>query len=317
VIAGGQPIGIYVETDGVLVLGTTAVTDTNGNTQNPAQNIVVKGDYIVAVNGTQIHYKSELIEKTQQSGGDALVLTLRRNETLIKVRVVPVLTALNEDASDTDSGVYRLGIWVRDDTQGIGTLTFCTSDGTFGALGHGVSDVDTGDLLESDTGSIYQASISYVVKGESGAPGELVGSIDYSNANQLGLITNNTACGIFGKGNAKLQQYDSSQSLPVGLKSEVQTGSAVIRSAFTGQMQEYTVEIEQVHVDDAQGTPDMVVKVTDEKLLSITGGIVQGLSGSPIIQNGKIIGALTHVFVKDPTKGYGIFIEDMLEQTDS
>lgn len=306
VIPGGEPVGIYVETDGVLVLGTTAITDIDGRIQHPAENIVAKGDYIVAVNGKTIHYKSQLLEQIKKSKTTPMVLTLRRNQQKIKVRVVPVETRKNEE--------YKCGIWVRDDTQGIGTLTFTTNDGEFGALGHGVSDVDTGELLESQEGKIYQAQISYVIEGSNGSPGELVGSIDYSEQYMLGTIDRNTASGIFGCGGEDLLHYVEGKALPVGMKQEVQTGSAYIQSYVSGKRRTYQIQIEKVNLGADAKSPNMVIRVTDPKLLSLTGGIVQGMSGSPIIQNGKVVGAVTHVFVNDSTKGYGIFLENMLEE---
>lgn len=305
VIPGGEPVGIYVETDGVLVLGTTAMTDCNGRVQNPAENIVAKGDYITAVNGKSIHYKSQLLDEIEKSGTTPVVLTLRRNQQNIKVRVVPIETKKNKE--------YKCGIWVRDDTQGIGTLTYVGEDGSFGALGHGVSDVDTGELLESGKGRIYQAKISYIMEGQNGSPGELVGSIDYSQRYLLGTIEKNTDSGIFGNGEKNLLSYARGKALPVGLKQEVQEGDAYIQSCVSGVQQLYKIRIEKVNLGADADSPNMVIRITDEELLSLTGGIVQGMSGSPIIQDGKVIGAVTHVFVNDSTKGYGIFLENMLE----
>lgn len=304
VIPGGQPIGIYMETDGVLVLGTTAVTDENGNHANPAKNMVSKGDYIIAVNGKAVHYKSELSNYLKKNGDKEVVLTIRREGRKLKVRITPVKMKGNEE--------YKCGLWVRDDTQGIGTLSFETKEGRFGALGHGVSDVDTGELLENSDGRIYEAAISYIIPGSSGKPGELVGSIDYSDANWLGTIESNTSDGIYGKANERLKSEMGSKAIPVGLKQDVSEGKAYIQSYISGKAKLYAITIEKTNLS-YEHSANMVVRVTDPELLSLTGGIVQGMSGSPIIQNGKMVGAVTHVFVNDPTKGYGIFMDEMLD----
>ncbi len=306
IIPGGQTVGIYVETDGVLVLGTTGVEDSDGRYVKPAENIIVKGDYITAVDGRSIHYKSQLLNQIAKHKENPMVLTVRRNKQKIKVKVTPVATK--------NKGDYKCGIWIRDDTQGIGTLTYGTEEGYFGALGHGVSDMDTGELMESVEGSIYKAQVSYVIAGKSGKPGELVGSIDYASKNQLGRITDNTIHGIYGRGNAKFASYCGDKAVPVALKQEVKEGKAVIQSGISGTLEKYEVEIEKVQLSGV-GKANMIVRVTDDELLSLTGGIVQGMSGSPILQNGKIVGAVTHVFVNDPTRGYGIFIENMLEHS--
>ena len=302
-IPGGENIGVYVETDGIMVLGTTSVKNEKGQAFEPAKNIVTSGDYIVAANGKKMHYKSEFLAFVKENKTKPIILTLRRNDVDIKVRITPVEVA---------NGEYKCGIWIRDDTQGIGTITYCDEDGNFGALGHGISDVDTGELLKSKKGSIYQSLIAYVVPSSEGDPGELVGSIDYAETYKIGDITENTEWGIFGKGNQKLTDYVKGEALPVGLKQEIELGKAYIVTTISGEKKQYEIEIEKCNLADTKNK-GMVIRVTDKELLKITGGIVQGLSGSPIIQNGKIIGAVTHVFVNDPTKGYAVFIENMLK----
>ena len=305
VLPSGKAIGIYMETDGVLVLGTTALRDRKGNHCYPAKSVIQKGDYIVKADQTTIHYKSELLSYIKKKKTARIVLTLRRKERLIKVAVKPVLTK---------SG-YKCGIWIRDDTQGLGTLTCQSRQGHFYALGHGVSDVDTGELLNSRQGRIYEAEVSYVVPGTSGHPGELVGSIDYATLNWLGEIKKNQEHGISGQGNAKFMEYAKEQEeLPVAMKQEVKKGKALIQSYVSGEKKQYEIEIEKVSMGSDSDAADMVIRVTDPELIKLTGGIVQGMSGSPILQNGKIIGAVTHVFVNDPTKGYGVFIENMLKK---
>ncbi len=304
VIPCGQSIGIYLESDGILVVGTSAITDEKGELCSPCGDLLKSGDYIIAVNGAGIAEKEELIQAVEQCGGDPIVLTIRRGEKQSEVTIQPV---------QVSGGQYRLGIWVRDDTQGIGTLTYVTEDGKFGALGHGISDSDVGEIVTVKNGTLYQAKIQDVIKGTMGHPGSLSGSICYGTANCLGQIQKNTDCGIFGQANEALLQLLDKETIPVGYKQEVKEGPATIFCSIDGTVQEYTVEISNINRTSSAGNKGMVVQVTDPRLLERTGGIVQGMSGSPIVQNGKLVGAVTHVFVNDPTRGYGIFIENMLQ----
>jgi stage IV sporulation protein B len=306
VTPGGIPVGIYMETRGILIIGTGEVEGMDGLNYEPAQGIVREGDYIQAVNGEAISDKEELIDYINGSGDGELVLDLDREGEQIQVKLQPVQTS-----ADT----YKLGIWVRDNTQGIGTLTFLTEDGYFGALGHGISDVDTGELLSLSQGRLYDTSIVSIIKGQKGSPGELSGTIRYSPDLICGEIQENTEEGIFGTAGTRLAEKLEAVPLQVGYKQEVETGEAWIRSSVSGTVQDYRVEITEIHRKEEDVNKGMVLKVTDPELLELTGGIVQGMSGSPIIQNGKIVGAVTHVFVNDPAKGYGIFLETMLEKS--
>jgi stage IV sporulation protein B len=304
VIPGGVPIGIYMETEGVLIIGTGEVTGMDGLNYEPAYRIVQRGDYIQAVNGQAISDKEELIEAVNAGGNEDVVLDLDRGGEQIQVKVEAVQTAREE---------YKLGIWVRDNTQGIGTLTFLTEDGKFGALGHGVNDVDTGTLLEISEGALYDTNIIDIKKGEKGTPGELSGLIRYRQELICGQLTENTPVGIFGTGEDRIYEKVEAQRLQVGYKQEIELGEAFVRSAVSGEVKDYQVEILEVHRKDEDMNKGIILKVTDPELLNLTGGIVQGMSGSPIIQNGKLVGAVTHVFVQDSTKGFGVFIENMLE----
>ena len=208
-----------------------------------------------------------------------------------------------------------MGIWVRDNAQGIGTLTFVDENGNFGALGHGINDVDTSTLMELEEGLLYKTNIIAIKKGTKGTPGELTGMISYSDKNVIGTIENNTNAGIFGKCNTmKMPLLEEAEYLPVGLKQEIHLGEAQIISTVEDTREYYDVEITEVRLDHDNVNRGIVLKITDPRLLALTGGIVQGMSGSPIIQDGKVIGAVTHVLVQDSTKGYGIFIENMLEK---
>ena len=208
---------------------------------------------------------------------------------------------------------YKIGIWVRDDSQGIGTLTFITKDGKFGALGHGISDVDTGKLLGSINGILYKADIWGIKKGKNGSPGGLLGSISYEKNKEYGTINSNTNHGIFGQANEMLINECTFEYMDIGLKQDVKKGKAIIRCTVDGTIKDYEIEIIKVDYSNSHRNKGMVIEITDEELLDKTGGIVQGMSGSPIVQNGKIIGAVTHVFINNSTKGYGIFIENMLK----
>ncbi|MDE6313918.1 MAG: SpoIVB peptidase [Lachnospiraceae bacterium] len=304
VIPAGVPIGIYLKTSGVMVIGTGEVKGMDGMSYEPAYSLVKSGDYIEQVNGETVYNKRDLIELVNKSDGQA-VLTLRREGKELKVKVKCIRTAGDEQ---------KMGIWVRDNTQGIGTITYVTEEGYFGALGHGINDVDTGGLMELENGSLYATEIVSVIKGSDGSPGALEGVIYYNNDAKRGTILKNTDCGIFGMVDEKLQQKISQEAIPICLKQEIKKGPAVIRCTVNGETKEYQVEIEEVRLNSQELNKGLVMRVTDQELLETTGGIVQGMSGSPIIQDGKLVGAVTHVFVNDSAKGYGIFIENMLKQ---
>ncbi len=297
----GASVGLYMETQGVLVVDTGEITDVEGLVENPAENIVKPGDYILEVNGTPIGGKKELIEKIQTSQGEAMNLLVNREGEEIPLSLEPVMTPEQD---------YKLGIWVRDNTQGIGTLTYVDQEGKFGALGHGISDTDTGELLDVSQGELYQAQILSVLKGTKGVPGELSGYIEYEDSKKIGTIEKNTALGIFG-------QLFPTASLPekkveIGYKQEVKEGKAQLMTQLDGEVKAYDIEITEINQNQADTNKAFEIRVTDPELLAKTGGIVQGMSGSPILQGEKLIGAVTHVFVQDSSKGYGIFIENML-----
>lgn len=301
----GFPVGIYVETKGVMVIGTGSVSSLDGDKSSPAENIVKSGDYVYSINGESVTTKQQLMDKINEYGEDDVVLGIRRNEEVMQVKLKPVQTGENE---------YKLGIWIRDNTQGVGMLTFVDQNGTFGALGHGINDIDTNLLMEINDGKILKTDILSIIKGEKGSPGELVGVIDYKDNNVIGKITKNTSSGIFGTVNDTLIQMSDAKSVQVGMKQDIHKGPATIMTCIDGNVREYNIQILEVNVSEKNQNKGLVIQVTDEELLSKTGGIVQGMSGSPIIQNGKIIGAVTHVFVQDSTKGFGIFIENMLAE---
>lgn len=291
-----------METQGVLIVDTGEITDQNGMIQEPAANIVQPGDYILEVNGKLVSRKRELIAAIENCQGEDVELLVNRKGEEIPLSLVPVLTQ-EED--------YKLGIWVRDNTQGIGTMTYVDENGKFGALGHGISDTDTGQLLDVSGGELYQAKIVSIIRGTQGAPGELSGYIEYDEEKKIGIIEKNTDIGIFGQlfPGTRIAQ----EKVMIGYKQEVKKGKAQLLMQSEDKVEKYDIEITEIYSGQQDTNKSFQIQVTDPELLAKTGGIVQGMSGSPILQDGKLIGAVTHVFVQDSAKGYGIFIENMLE----
>lgn len=304
-IPSGIPIGIYVKTQGVLVVGVGEFKNQTGEIISPAKYILQPGDYILDVNGEKIENKKQFVSMIENSDGNEMIITLLRSDETTEVKIQP---------EGNQNGEWKLGIWVRDNAQGIGTLTYVDSDDTFGALGHGINDVDTSTLMLLGEGTLYKTEIIGITRGENGSPGELTGYIEYNNDNIIGEITENTAEGIFGVCKDEIIQQTVYEPIPIALKQEVESGPAQIICSVTGEPKIYDIEIQELHLENDNVNRGMVIKITDKELLTLTGGIIQGMSGSPIIQNGKLVGAVTHVLVNDATSGYGIFIENMLVQ---
>lgn len=303
VLVSGSPVGIYMETKGVLVIDSGEITDREGIRRTPAEHIIQSGDYICEIDGKVLTGKRQLMQLVRENQGEPMELQVIRHQETIKLEMTPV---------ETEDGSYKLGIWVRDNIQGIGTLTYVEPNGTFGALGHGISDADTGERLEISDGDLYRADILSIRKGTAGTPGELRGVINYREENRIGTICGNSQYGI--RGRLEPGKYAGTmEKIPTGLKQEIQTGKAEIRCDIGDGIREYQCEILEIDSNARDTNKCFVLRITDDDLLSRTGGIVQGMSGSPVLQNGKLIGAITHVFVNDPTKGYGIFIENMME----
>ena len=297
----GMPIGLYMETQGVLVVDTGEITGKDGVRAEPAEHIAKAGDYILEVNGNPISGKKELIKNIEASHGETMELLVNRNGEKIPLSISPVLDQNDE---------YKLGLWIRDNTQGIGTMTYVDENGKFGALGHGISDADTGELLNISEGELYEAEIVSIKKGTKGMPGELSGYIDYDPDKKIGIIEKNTELGISG------EVFDMErlphEKVMVGYQQEVKEGKAKLLTNLNEEVKAYDIEITEIYRNKSKTNKAFEIQVTDPRLLEETGGIVQGMSGSPILQNGKLIGAVTHVFVQDSSKGYGIFIENML-----
>ncbi len=302
-IPSGIPIGIYVKTDGVLVVGIGEFESSGGETISPAKYVLQKGDYILESNGEPVENKKQFIRMVEDSEGEDMVLTIRRNNEITDICINAGKNRMEE---------WKLGIWIRDNAQGIGTMTYEGTDSTFGALGHGINDVDTSILMNLEEGTLYRTEIVGITRGANGAPGELTGYIEYDSDNVIGEITENTAEGIFGVCDEELVTNSVYEPVPIALKQEIEIGPAQIICSVSGEPEFYDVEIVEVNLEHENVNRGIVIRVVDEKLLMLTGGIIQGMSGSPIIQNGKLVGAVTHVLVNDSTKGYGIFIEEML-----
>ena len=306
VYVSGDAVGIYMQTKGVLIIDTGEILSESGETEEPARDIVKPGDYIVAFNDQTVHSKKELIKDLSKLDDSQVTLEVIRNGEKIPLSITPVKDVRAE---------YKLGIWVRDNTQGIGTLTFVDEKGNFGALGHGISDVDTGELLHINEGALYQAKIIGIQKGSSGSPGELSGMIHYDAQQVIGSIDKNCDQGIFGTLNM-LPKPLSLKKMEVAYKQELETGPATVLCCIDGEVKEFDAEITRIDMNHEDSNKSFVIQVTDQGLLDMTGGIVQGMSGSPVIQNGKFAGAITHVFVQDAAGGYGIFAETMIENVE-
>lgn len=300
----GIPIGIYVKTDGLLVIGIGEFNGMDGTIYSPSKYILKSGDYIQKLNGVEVSEKEDFIKRIEAGDGSEVILTVNRADQIIEIKVKPM--------KDT-AGSYKIGVWIRDNAQGVGTMTYIDADGNFGALGHGINDVDTSTLMEMEDGTLYQTEIINIKKGVDGTPGEMTGMIIYSPDRILGDIYANNTQGIFGACNEKALQMITEEAIPIALKQEIEIGPAQILCTVDGSPTYYDIKINEIHLDHDNVNRGIEIEVTDPELLELTGGIVQGMSGAPIIQKGKLIGAVTHVLVQNSKKGYGIFIENMLE----
>lgn len=294
---GGQAFGIRLYTEGVIVVGCGNFL-CNGETVCPAEQAGIRiGDRLTVADGQKIESNEQLASLLEQRSTPVKLTVVRKN-----MKFDTTITPIMPDGDDN----YRIGLWVRDSTAGIGTLTYYNTDtGNFAGLGHAVADIDTGELMPSAAGSIVTADINHIEKSKDGKAGLLEGTFGET---KLGELLANTDCGIFAKGDDQL----GTDTVDIALKGEIRIGEAQIYTQLDGKAPEYyNIEIVKIN-NNLSENKNMVIRVTDPELLKKTGGIVQGMSGSPIVQNGKLIGAVTHVFVSEPTKGYGIFIEKML-----
>ena len=303
-IPGGQALGVAMRTEGVLIVGVSEVAEGI----SPAKSAgLAPGDVIVNVDGTPVATAEGLTELLNKAGPQPVHIAYKRSGEPRTALLTPHL--------DEATGHVRLGAWVRDSTAGVGTLSFYDPDtGKYAALGHAITDGDTGSVLTVSEGQVLKANIVAVQKGQSGAPGELKGSF-LREGEVLGDIRRNSILGIYGALDKAAANPLYPNGLPIGLRSGVHTGRATILSSVDGEgVKEYAIEITRVNQQTSPAPKSMVIRVTDERLLAATGGIVQGMSGSPIIQDGHLIGAVTHVFVSDPTQGYGLYVDWMLQE---
>ncbi|MDP4108538.1 MAG: SpoIVB peptidase [Bacillota bacterium] len=300
----GKTSGIKLFADGIMVVELTAIATENGPVSKAAEAGIKEGDMITHVNGIKINSTEHFQSMMEKCGGSSVSLTISRDKKVLNISVTPSKT--------TGDGKYRIGAYVRDSMAGIGTITFIDPvTGMFGALGHGICDMDTGKLMPFSSGSIVESKVTSVKKGISGNPGELRGEFD--NSGDMGIFFSNTDKGIYGK-ITDPGVYSSLKAIPVARKSEIKEGRATIICNINGnECESFEIEISKIYDIGPGGEKNMQITVTDQRLLSRTGGIVQGMSGSPVIQNGKLVGAVTHVLINDPQKGYAIFIENMLQ----
>ena len=305
VYLGGTALGFSITTKGLLVVGTNTISSKNGDLSPTLETQIQKGDFLTHIDGieiTEINDVTELLNTNQTSFN----LTLSRDGIPYNCTVYP--------EKDLASGDKKLGLWVKNDANGIGTLTFIRqSDNRFGALGHAITDYETGVNVPVESGKIYKCSQVGITKASKNCPGELK-CVFLQGINTKGTIEKNTPFGVFGNCTDASSIADFNRTAEIGSRLTIKSGKAKLLSAVSGVLEEYDIEIIKTYYQPDSDDKSFIFRVTDKRLLELTGGIVQGMSGSPILQNGKLVGATTHVFVSDPTKGYGIYADWMAEE---
>lgn len=308
VIPVGNIAGVKLYTSGVLVVGMSEIEGKDNKVYKPYENTGIKeGDTITKINDKYISSTDDLIDNVNKSEGDTIEVTYIQNQQTKECSITPVKTNENE---------YKIGLWVRDSAAGVGTVTFYEpTTKTFGALGHGIADIDTGELLNIASGEFVTTRVLNITKGEKGNPGKIQGTIEEQQT--IGKISKNTAFGIYGKvDNRTSLEIDASKEMEVALRDEIKLGKAKILCSLDNKnVQEYEIEIKKIYRENNYNNKSMEIEITDERLINKTGGIIQGMSGSPIIQNGKFVGAVTHVLVNNPKEGYAVFGDLMLKQS--
>lgn len=307
VVPLGNLVGLKLYTKGVLVVGVSEIKGEDNKVYKPYEEAgISEGDSIIEINGESVNTTNELIACVSKCKGNSINVKYIDDGETYNTTIKPVKTSSN---------VYKIGLWVRDAAAGVGTLTFYDSyTNSCAALGHGIQDVDTGELVDISTGEFVSTDIIDIEKGEKDSPGKIEGTIEDSK--KIGEIYSNTNFGIYGTSTNKSElNINNKEAVEVASRNEIKTGKAsIICTLENGIRKEYEAQIEKVYINNNENNKSMIVKITDEELLEKTGGIIQGMSGSPILQNGKLVGALTHVLVSDPTKGYGVFADIMLQQ---
>ena len=306
VIPNGEIVGIKLYTSGVLVVGTSSIEGIDGQIYKPFEGTgILEGDSIIEVNGNIINNTQELVNSINKSNGQEIEVKFVRNSEEKTCKITPVKNKQEE---------YKIGLWVRDSAGGVGTVTFYDEESkSFAALGHAITDIDTGEIINTSSGEIDDVNIVSIVKGEKEEPGKVQGTI--INGSTIGNIYKNCGFGIYGTvENLNNLDINYNRRVKVASRQEIELGKATFLSGIDGQVKEYELEIEKINLNNNEDNKSMLIKITDEELLEKTGGIIQGMSGSPIIQNGKFIGAITHVFVKEPQVGYAVFGDMMLNE---
>ena len=306
VVPLGNAIGMKLYTRGVLVVGMSQIETDNNEKKKPYENSgIEQGDTILEVNNNAIENTEDLIKEVEKSEGNTINIKYLRNEKTRQTDITPVKS----------KNKYKIGLWVRDAAAGVGTLTFYEpKTNLFMALGHGISDIDTEEIVNIANGELVTANIVSITKGRKGYPGEIRGTIDQGRT--IGTIYKNTNFGVYGTvKNKNYLEEDLTQEMEVATRSEIKEGKAqIICQLENSNKKKYDIEIEKIYTNNNQNNKSMLIKITDNELLEKTGGIIQGMSGAPIIQEGKFIGAVTNVLVNDPTQGYGVFADIMIKE---
>ncbi len=311
IFPGGQSVGVLLHSEGVMVVGQSIVQDYEGRKQNPAREAgIAVGDIIIKVNGLAVTSDEQVAKIIDQTGktNKNLKLLIKRKTRTFETSVKPVLCQ--------ETGRYRIGLYIRDSAAGVGTMSFYTANGKYGALGHVITDSDTNQPIDISDGKIVRASVQGIQAGKKGQPGEKIGMFISDRGGFSGTIEKNTKFGIYGSLKDAPKNPFYSEPIPIALADQVKTGPAEMLTVLDGEkIEKFRVEVKRILPQSVPDSKGLIIEVTDTRLLARTGGIIQGMSGSPLIQNGKIIGAVTHVFINDPTRGYGCLIEWMLMQT--
>ncbi|MBQ9791660.1 MAG: SpoIVB peptidase [Clostridia bacterium] len=303
---GGSTLGFSLKSKGVILVGGNFIITKDGIEKPFSNSSLQTGDIILAINGVDINGVGDISKVLDDSNGEELLLKVKRNGTMFDVSIKPAL--------DVQSGEYKLGLWVKEDAMGVGTLTYINkTTGRFGALGHCINDMESNDILDVSSGEVYESRVLGVRPGGFGKAGELVGTFNKNNV--IGSVDKNCNYGVFGYMLDADSITSGMQKIEIGGRLSVVPGRAKILSCIDGcKVEEFDIEIVKTNFQSSNEEKSMIIRVTDKDLINRTGGIVQGMSGSPIIQNGKLIGAVTHVFVNDATKGFGIYIDWMINQ---
>lgn len=307
IIPGGQTIGVELKTEGVLVVGLADIVNSDKISTSPAKVSGIHiGDKILGLDAIKVESTDDIVEYTQELGVKEYKLKIERDGKIANVNITPVQIYKSDE--------IKFGFWARDDIAGIGTVTFVDPETyRFGAIGHGIADTDTGELIDIRSGTISKANITNIKLGKKGEPGEIIGYI-LKDENSLGTVEKNTDFGIYGNINQKSLGFFKNDLMEVGSMEDTKLGPAIIYSCVNNEIKKYNIEIIKLFYQNKPSEKSFVIRIVDEELLELTNGIIQGMSGCPVVQNNKIVGAVTHVFMNDPSKGYGIYIEWIFDE---